>query len=122
LTGAFDTAQGDWRRGPTLDAWVEELAPTLEKRFEIAFGNRFGDQAKRFLPVYEACDGKIYDGVDHLLQTRILRRVRRLRDPGRVRDVEALRDDLRKKWVWGGEPKRSLELIERVLTRLRGPA
>lgn len=122
LTGAFDQAQGKWAHRAKLDAWIEELAPTLEKRFEIAFGNRFGDQGKRFLPVYEACGGTIADGVDHLLHTRILRRVRRLRDPGRVKDVEALRDELKKKWQWGGEPKRSLELIQRVLTRLDGRA
>jgi hypothetical protein len=120
LTAAFDQAQAKWAHGGKLDTWIEDLAPTLEKRFEIAFGNRFGDQGKRFLPAYEACGGALFDGVDHLLQTRILRRVRRLRDPGRVRDVEALRDDLKRTWVWGGEPKRSLELIKRVLDRLNG--
>lgn len=123
LTAAFDKAQADWKRGATLDAWIEDLAPTLEKRFEIAFGNRFSDQGKRFLPAYEACGGTVMDGLDHLLYTRILRRVRRLRDPGRVRDVEALRDDLKRTWrAWGGEPKRSLELIQRVLSRLDGRA
>jgi hypothetical protein len=123
LTAAFDKAAADWKRGPTLDAWIEDLAPTLEKRFDIAFGNRFGDQGKRFLPTYEACGGTVVDGLDHLLQTRILRRVRRLRDPGRVRDVEALREDLKRTWrAWGGEPRRSLELIQRVLNRLDGRA
>jgi hypothetical protein len=122
LTSAFDHAQGKWAHASKLDAWIEALAPTLEKRFEIAFGNRFGDQGKRFLPVYEACGGTIADGLDHLLHTRILRRVRRLRDPGRVKDVEALRVDLKKQWQWGGEPKRSLELIQRVLSRFDGRA
>jgi hypothetical protein len=123
MTGAFDDTQGKWAHGAKLDAWIEDLAPTLEKRFEIAFGNRFGDQGKRFLPVYEACGGSVVDGLDHLLQTRILRRVRRLRDPGRVKDVEALREDLMRSWrVWGGEPQRSLDLIKRVLSRLGGRA
>lgn len=122
LTHAFEKTRQDWKQGEKLDKWIEALAPTLEKRFEIAFGNRFGDQARRFLPTYEACGGTLAEGADHLLQTRILRRVRRMRDPGRLRDVEALRDDLKKIWPWGDQPKRSLELIQGVLSRLDGRA
>jgi hypothetical protein len=118
LQRAFETARGRWKERVKLQAWIEQLAPPLERRFEVGIGNRFEDQAVAFLPVYEAAGGTREEGVDHLLETRILRKLSRTRDPSRIDDLRAVKDHVVKTWTWGSPPRRSTELLDRILGQL----
>jgi hypothetical protein len=51
-----------------------EFSKVLANDFAIGWGNRFEDQAQRFIAVYIACGGKAIEALEHLLITRILRK------------------------------------------------
>lgn len=49
------------------------LTLLLEENFGLGWGNRFEDQALRFIPVFMACGGSALMALDHLLASRMLR-------------------------------------------------
>ena len=51
-----------------------EFAQRLTNDFSVAWGSRFEAQLLKFIPVYMACGGKAGEALDHLLQTRLLRK------------------------------------------------
>jgi hypothetical protein len=51
-----------------------EFSKVLANDFAIGWGNRFEDQAQRFIAVYIACGGKAIEALEHFLITRILRK------------------------------------------------
>ena len=50
------------------------LTQVLRERLGVEWGNRFGRQARAFVPVYVAAGGAPEEGIDHLLASRVLRR------------------------------------------------
>ena len=119
LSGAFTEAAQKCKRKDQLHDFVSKLTPDLEQRFEIGLGNRFEMQAEKFLPVYESSGGTVEEGIDHLLRTRVLRKVERIRDPGRVREIRELTETIQKQ-PWGAKCTESLDLLRRVVDRLEG--
>lgn len=57
---------------------LDRLDAFIMQRFRIAFGNRIVKQMKAFIPVYVACGGDALDGLDHILETKILRKLESL--------------------------------------------
>lgn len=49
------------------------LTLLLEENFGLGWGNRFEDQALRFIPVFMACGGSALMALDHLFASRMLR-------------------------------------------------
>ncbi len=120
LTGQFKTAQDAWpkERRDALAKWVGKLDTALQDHFEVGFGNRFANHAELFLPVYEKLGGHVADGADHLLRTRILRKVERTRDPGLRQATADLRGLVEREWPWGGKAERSLLALDKLYGRL----
>ena len=50
-----------------------ELTKILEKSFDVAWGNRFAEHARRFIPCVMAAGGTLELAVDHLLAARVFR-------------------------------------------------
>lgn len=46
----------------------------IQSKFKISFGNRIIKQMKLFIPVYIACGGEEYDGLDFMLMSKVLRK------------------------------------------------
>ena len=99
----------------------DELRGDLETYFGIGWGNRLEKQMKQYIPVVLASGGDVSEGLDHILQTKVLRKVRNRHDT-QVEHFEKLKSTITDSWgVYFGEktsPERSIDLIEKELIRL----
>lgn len=101
-------------------AFIEELEKLYIREFGFGLGNRFeGRIVSKFLPVYMAAGGAAGDGLDHLIRTRIVRRLERLRDPALVAGMRKLSTLLDKQWPSSEEAVRSHFALEHIMERLQ---
>jgi hypothetical protein len=58
--------------------WLREaeFTKTLEKRFRVGWGNRLDNQIARYLPVVVEAGGSTGEAIDHLLATKVLRKLK----------------------------------------------
>lgn len=103
----------------------EQLASKLARRFRIGWGNRLKRQLGAFVPVIIASGGTVSEATDHIISTKLLRKLRDRHDT-RIDDVRDLRDELAKAWPTlakkNEHPERSLEVLDAELLRLGGEA
>lgn len=128
LMTVFDEAQrryGDTIRHVTR--WMgsgSPLALALEKNASLTLGNRLDKQLACYLPVVLEMDGTVSEAMDHVLQTRVLRKVRDRHSILRE-DLEQLKACLEKEWkaLDPANPKdlpvRSLDLLEKEIQSKR---
>jgi hypothetical protein len=76
---------------------------------------------KQYIPVVLASGGDVSEGLDHILQTKVLRKVRNRHDT-QVEHLEKLKSTITDTWevYFDGKtsPERSIDLIEKELIRL----
>lgn len=95
------------------------LGPLLGKEFRLAWGNRLERDIERYVPVVCEAGGGVGEAVDHLLQTKLLRKLRGRYDL-RPQGLEDVRTLLSKSWVDAKcAPERSLELLDQELSARR---
>ena len=122
LTDAFGLAVAE-HQGEAEQAYnflETELGETLGRRFRLGWGNRLEKHMSTYVPVVIAAGGSIGEATDHILATKLLRKIRDRHD-NRPEDIVALRERIQTGWKSldkEGEPLRSLELIHRELHRL----
>lgn len=106
-----------------LDAiYSGQLTRVLRERLGVEWGNRFGRQARAFVPVYIAAGGAAEEGIDHLLATRVLRRGKVTgRYDATHEDLKAVKDALLETFDLFGNtlPEACLTLIDADM-RLKG--
>ncbi|MEZ4302309.1 MAG: AAA family ATPase [Polyangiaceae bacterium] len=98
------------------------LSEVLAERFGVGWGNRLERQVSSFVPVVIAAGGDIGEAVDHLLATKILRKIRDRHDT-RPEDILALKKRLDSDWgdlTRKSDPSRSVEILRGELRRLGG--
>jgi hypothetical protein len=98
----------------------EELGDILGRRFQVGWGNRLERQMGFYVPVVVAAGGTVGEATDHVLATKLLRKLRDRHD-NRPEDIIALRDRMQTAWVQldsKHEPRRSLTLLTQELHRL----
>ena len=105
-------------------AWLRRAAFTedLQKRFRVGWGNRLEQQLARYLPVVVESGGTIGEAMDHLLVTKVLRKLKDRHDV-RATALEELREKLLKAWSSldsANLPERSFALIDGELTAKKG--
>ena len=89
-------------------------------RFGVGWGNRLERQMERFVPVVLGGGGSITEAVDHLVATKL---VRKLEDRFGVRpdDLDVLADSIETLWNLDGEkPGKTTGRIRAEASRLRG--
>ena len=125
LEEAFDAA-GQARAKEVKKAvkWLREVpfADTLEKRFRVGWGNRLEQQMSRYLPVVVEAGGSIGEAVDHLLETKVLRKLKDRHDV-RATALEELNESLLDSWSKldkSSIPERCNALIEGEITAKKG--
>lgn len=125
LEGAFQTA-GEKRAKETRKAvqWLRDVpfAETLERRFRVGWGNRLEQQLSRYLPVVVESGGSVGEAVDHLLETKVLRKLKDRHDV-RATALEELNDALLDSWSKldkDSVPERCNALIESEITAKKG--
>lgn len=96
------------------------LAEPLGQRFSVGWGNRLERQMQAYVPVVIASGGSIGEATDHILATKLLRKIQDRHD-NRPEDILALRDRIKKGWSRlgdGSDAVKSLAILQRELRRL----
>lgn len=121
LTTAFNEAQKQHHSKATK-AFVflnDYLSEILESKFKIGWGNRLQRQINDYIPVVIAAGGSLTEATDHILATKILRKVRDRHDiqPG---DMTELKETIETYWseLDAGQPVKSFKILESELQRL----
>jgi hypothetical protein len=120
LLKTFKAAQGQKLQDAqdAITFFDSSLRKPLET-FEIGWGPRLVSQMKRYIPVVVIAGGTLSEATDHLLATRLIRRLRRRHD-NRPEQVKELKNTLQKTWPWRNreQPEASLQIIEDELRYL----
>jgi hypothetical protein len=98
----------------------DDLAEPLGRDFRVGWGNRLEEQARWFVPVVIAAGGSLGEAVDHLVATKLLRKVRDRHDI-RSGDLRRLGEVLTRSWGrldGQNQPTRSLDILDREEKRL----
>jgi MoxR-like ATPase len=79
--------------------WLEKapFADTLARRFRVGWGNRLEDQLGRYLPVVVEAGGSVGEAMDHLLETKVMRKLKDRHDV-RAAALEDLQEQLLTAW------------------------
>ncbi|MFH1882320.1 MAG: AAA family ATPase [Planctomycetota bacterium] len=119
LTDAFKLAEAKHKDDAAKSyAFLhDELSDILGSRFRVGWGNRLERQMSSYVPVVVAAGGTIGEATDHILATKLLRKIRDRYDT-RPEDIRALKERIRIGWKMPGEPVKSLELLQQESTRL----
>ncbi|MEG4202806.1 hypothetical protein QUA20_02590 [Microcoleus sp. Pol7_A1] len=121
LTTAFKEAQKQHHSKAT-EAFVflnDYLSEILESKFKIGWGNRLQRQIKDYIPVVIAAGGSLTEATDHILATKILRKVRDRHDI-QLGDMTELKETIETYWseLDAGAPVKSFNILESELQRL----
>lgn len=121
LNELFADAQKQHEKSTTsVLSWLHdsELATQLDRRFRIGWGNRLRRDAERFVPVVVGLGGSVAESLDHLLASKVLRKLRDRHDV-RPRALEEVKELLLKEWgklpKHSGLPTKCLAVIDREL-------
>lgn len=76
---------------------LEKLDAFITTNFKVTFGNRIMKQIRSFVPVFVACGGTEYEGLDYMVARKILRKFESLNLPflqNEINDLSSLLDRL----------------------------
>ena len=126
LRQAFQSATGDShpKLKKFLDLLEKRLGGLLATEFQIGWGNRLERYVSNFIPVYTASGGSLGEAVDHVIATKILRRIRNRHDLDKEplarldEEVRTILKELDEKWATKPLESASLALIFRERKRL----
>ena len=121
LTTAFKEAQKQHQSKATkaFDFLNYYLSEILESKFKIGWGNRLQRQINDYIPVVIAAGGSLTEATDHILATKILRKVRDRHDI-QLGDMTELKETIETYWseLDAGEPVKSFNILQSELQRL----
>ncbi|MEG4310190.1 MULTISPECIES: hypothetical protein [unclassified Microcoleus] len=121
LTTAFKEAKTQHQSQATkaFDFLNDNLSKRLESKFKIGWGNRLQRQINDYIPVVIAAGGSLTEATDHILATKILRKVRDRHDI-QSEDLTELKKTIETFWSELGteKPVKSLNLLQSELQRL----
>ena len=103
----------------TFEYLNRHLANLLNSRFRVGWGNRLERQLLFYVPVVISTGGTLGEAADHLLATKILRKIRDRYDLKRE-DMLALQKQLEATWRLldsNNPPSKSLSIIENEINR-----
>lgn len=99
--------------------FIDNLAPFFSERFRVSWGNRLNDHIRRFVPVDVAAGGSLGEALDHILATKVLRKVQG-RHSIRPDALEELAERIERDWVDKVHgPERAIEAIRAEIEELR---
>jgi hypothetical protein len=125
LQRAF-TAAVDNQRGTATRAtdWLRTapFVAGLEKQFRVGWGNRLENQLAHYLPVVVESGGSVGEAMDHLLVTKVFRKLKDRHDV-RATALEELSESLQKAWERldvSNPPERCVALLEKEVAVKKG--
>lgn len=122
LLAAFSAAKGKHTKAyqASYEFLEKRLGDRLSQKFRLGWGNRLKRQMESYVPVVIATGGSLGEATDHILATKLLRKIRDRHD-NRPEDLMALRDLIRSEWGQldkANTPEKSLQIIQDELRRL----
>lgn len=108
----------------TATTWLRQatFADTLQRTFRVGWGNRLENQLSRYLPVVVETGGSVGEAMDHLLVTKVLRKLKDRHDV-RVPALEALTTELQAEWKRLDKdhtPERCVALLSQEIAAKKG--
>lgn len=98
-----------------LSYFNKEFRDILGKSFNIGWSNRFEMQLKRYVPTVLACGGSLGEATDHILATKLLRKLRGRHD-NTEKDIKEIKEILEGKWIENNHrAKKSLDVIDEAM-------
>ena len=125
LEAAFNgAAEAQAKAVHKATGWLRSapFADDLQKRFRVGWGNRLENQLARYLPVVVESGGSIGEAMDHLLVTKVLRKLKDRHDV-RAAALEGLATNLQTAWDKldkANPPERCVALIENEISAKKG--
>jgi hypothetical protein len=120
LITAFEKAQNQYttQADQVYKFLNDTLADFMERRFKVAWGNRLQRQINDFVPVVIATGGTIGEATDHILATKIFRKICDRHDT-LSSDLKKLQQLLNDNWLDPSTPpEKSLSIIDKEIHRL----
>lgn len=123
LKNAFDLAERQHRNAAAgARRFIADEVRPLFTPLRIGWANRLPLQLDRFVPVFLAAGGTVTEAVDHVIEAKIIRKVR---DQFEITpdQLTELKDKLKAAWPKlesGGSPTRSLAKLDDEIHRLSG--
>ena len=104
--------------------WLQSASftTTLQTQFRLGWGNRLEAQMSRYIPTVLGAGGSLGEAMDHLLATKILRKLRDRHDV-HLEGLEQLSTELHTEWEAldaTSTPTRCRELLDREIQAKRG--
>jgi hypothetical protein len=104
--------------------WLNKakFTKTLQEQFRVGWGNRLEKQMASYIPTVIASGGTIGEAVDHIIATKLLRKLRDRHDV-HVRGLEEISTQLENEWFNLDDqtlPERSIELLRREIQNKQG--
>lgn len=122
LDALFLEAQRDQRKSANQALeWLRSsgFAKLLDTRFRVGWGNRLERDVETYVPVVCAAGGDVSEALDHLVQTKVLRKLRDRYDV-RASDLDEVKKLLREEWVLPrAAPERSIAVLDAELRAKR---
>jgi hypothetical protein len=122
LHAAFADAVAEWGHAgkKTAAHFRSQLAPVFA-RLGVSWGNRIDGQLERFVPVAMAAGALPGAAADHVLATKIVRKVRDRHDL-LPEALEQLREAIASRWgsIDAAPPSSTLKILDEEIRRLRG--
>lgn len=125
LQACFTKAMADRAKDVgAATTWLRKapFANDLAERFRVGWGNRLEQQLGTYLPVVVEAGGSVGEAMDHLLVTKVFRKLKDRHDV-RATGLEDLRKQLKSAWVdldKANPPERCLALIDHEIAAKKG--
>ncbi len=125
LEAAFDDAVVSQAKAvQKATTWLRKapFVGVLGSKFRVGWGNRLENQLTRYVPVVVEAGGSVGEAMDHLLATKVLRKLKDRHDV-RASALEELQDEILTAWDEldkPNPPERCLALIEHEITAKQG--
>jgi hypothetical protein len=126
LRDAFKDAKDKYKgkAEKMLEILEDEVGLLLEDKFEVKWGNRLERQLQSFVPVVVACGGSEGLALDHILQTKLLRKGKIVgrfdTAAGDLEDLKKAVDSCFKQYKFDPSKSEALKLLEKEIKRVGG--
>ena len=120
LRDAFETAikRHEDVAAQAIRTLNDHLRGPLTENFGIGWGPRLERQISRYIPVVHAAGGASGEALDHILATRLIRKLRHRHD-NRPEHLQELRETVLIVWDdFASDPKKSVDMLDSELRRL----
>jgi hypothetical protein len=113
LMGKFNEAEVNYKRDTEkANQYVRNLAPFFNEKLQVAWGERLSRDISKFVPVNIAAGGSLGEALDHILSTKVMKKVEG-RHSVRTDILSELSDKIQTEWPDSDNPpSKTLKKIE----------